>query len=62
MLPIGERFIEVCETWCKPGAITADPTRFIDDWLAASETLRMRMESEDEDLYALAEMFLKSRT
>jgi hypothetical protein len=56
MLPIGDRFIEACRTWCAPGAISASPTRFIDEWSAACETLRMRMESEDEDLYALAEM------
>lgn len=60
MLPIGKRFVDVCRTWCKPGTISADPSRFIDEWLAASATLRMRMESEDEDLYALAEMLIKS--
>jgi hypothetical protein len=56
MLPIGERFIEACRAWSKPGAIVADPSRFIDEWSAACETLRMRMESEDEDLYVLADM------
>lgn len=60
MLPIGEKFIDICRTWGKPGAIAADPTRFIDEWHAASGTLRMRMESEDEDLYVLAEMLVKT--
>jgi hypothetical protein len=60
MLPIGETFIKVCQTWCKPGAISAAPSRFTDEWLEASGALRMRMESEDEDLYALAEILIKS--
>ena len=60
MFPIGERFIEVCRTWCKPGAISAAPSRFVDEWRTASESLRMRMESEDEDLYVLAEMLVKT--
>ena len=59
MLPIGERFIEMCRMWSKPGAISADPSGFVDDWQVASGTLRMRMESEDEDLYALAEAWVK---
>jgi hypothetical protein len=61
MLPIGERFTEACRTWSKAGAISADPARFIDEWRTACETLRMRMESEDEDLYVLAEMIAQNR-
>ncbi len=59
MLPIGEKFIEICRLWKEAGAISADPTRFIDEWRASSQTLRMRMESEDEDLYVLAEALEK---
>lgn len=55
MVPIGDTFIQTCREWQETGAISADPSRFVDEWTAATETFRMRMESEDEDLYALAE-------
>lgn len=59
MQPIGERFIATCRAWQKPGEISNNPSRFIDEFRADSDNLRMRMESEDEDLYALAEALIR---
>lgn len=58
MVPVGERFIATCRAWKMPGEISSDPSRFVDEFRAASDTLRMRMESEDEDLYAIAEALI----
>jgi hypothetical protein len=59
MHPIGQQFLETCRTWQTPGAISAAPSRFVDEWRTASDSLRMRMESEDEDLYVLAEAWIE---
>ena len=60
MVPIGTMFTDVCRRWQEAGAITAHPARFIDEWGSVCGALRMRMDSEDEDLYALTEQYLAS--
>lgn len=57
---IANVFTDLCTEWMEPGAITARPDVFLDRWLALLGALHMRMDSEDEDLYAMAEQVFSS--
>lgn len=43
------------EHWSREGAIAGEPQRFLYDWKEFRDALLMRMDSEDEDLYLMAE-------
>lgn len=53
-------FSEFYDLWSVPGAIAAAPARFLEAWDALRESIRLRMDSEDEDLYLKAEQVLAS--
>jgi len=57
---IAGAFAEWRERWTQPGAIRSDPATFLDQWRALQTALVMRMDSEDEDLYAIAELIVSS--
>lgn len=57
---IANVFADFCTEWTAPGAIAARPDVFLDRWLALRGALHMRMDSEDEDLYAMAEQVFSS--
>lgn len=46
--------------WTREGVIAAEPQRFLSDWREFRDALLMRMESEDEDLYLIAERLYQS--
>ena len=58
---IAQSFTDLFTAWSSPGAISANPKTFLDQWSALCAALRLRMDSEDEDLYVMAEQILASK-
>jgi hypothetical protein len=59
---IAATFEDLYRRWSAKGAIAAEPARFQDGWSALETSLNLRMDSEDEDLYAIAELVLAAAT
>jgi len=57
---LAETFAEFYAKWGTPRAISSEPTEFLDEWLPFQAALRLRMDSEDEDLYEMAEQVFTS--
>jgi hypothetical protein len=53
---IAEVFADWRARWTQPGAIRLGASIFLDQWRELQTALVMRMDSEDEDLYAIAEL------